>query len=250
MFSGIIEDVGTLLSVRPRGRGRTLVIRTALPLGPGPGQAEPGRRVKLGDSIAVMGACLTVEAMQPAGDAGGTFEVAAGAETLERTTLGQRRPGDRLHLERALRLGDRLDGHIVAGHVDGVGHVRSIDEQAESWVLWIELPAALSRYVAEKGSICVDGISLTVNELGGTAAQPGLRVNIIPFTATQTAVARYSAGQPVNLEVDLLARYVERLLGAAGGGTDRPAQARLTAERLAELGFGPPPRGGAGEGWR
>lgn len=243
MFSGIVEDLGVLVGTTPRGNGRTLVISTALPLGPGPDAAGPGRRVKAGDSIAVMGACLTVESMQPAPGGGGTFTVAAGRETMERTSLGQRRVGDRLHLERALRLGDRLDGHLVSGHVDGLGRVRSIDQQAESWVLWIEAPAELSRYLAGKGSVCVDGISLTVNEVDGAAgAACAFRVNLIPFTATHTAVAGYRPGQDLNLEVDLLARYLERLLGASGG-PDGAGRARLTPERLAELGFGPPARG-------
>lgn len=246
MFSGIVEDLGTLVGWTPRGQGRTLVIRTALPLGPGPGAAEPGRRVKLGDSIAVMGACLTVEELSPAGDAGGTFTVAAGRETIERTSIGALAVGDRLHLERALRLGDRLDGHIVSGHVDGLGRLRSIQEQAESWVLWIEAPAALSPYLAEKGSVCVDGVSLTVNEVDGPATGPcALRVNVIPFTARSTAIAGYRAGRALNLEVDLLARYLERLLGARGGTGDA-GRARLSPERLVELGFGPPPRGHAG----
>lgn len=246
MFSGIIEDLGTLVGRSPRGDGATLVIGTHLPLGPGPGQGEPGRRVKLGDSIAVMGACLTVEDMAPAGEHGGTFSVAAGRETLDRTSVGGWTVGDRLHLERALRLGDRLDGHIVSGHVDGLGRLRSIQQQAESWVLWIEAPAALSPYLAEKGSVCVDGISLTINEVDGP---PGgacaFRVNVIPFTARSTAIAGYRPGRALNLEVDLLARYIERLLGARGGPPDA-GRARLSPERLVELGFGPPPRGHAG----
>jgi len=249
VFSGIVEDLGTLVGVQPRGNGRTLVIRTALPLGPGPGQHEPGRRVKPGDSIAVMGACLTVETLAPAGELGGTFTVAAGQETMDRTCLGQRAVGDPLHLERALRLGDRLDGHLVGGHVDGMGTVRSIEPARESWILWIAAPAPLSRYLAEKGSICIDGISLTVNEVQGRADQPcTFRVNIIPFTATHTAVAAYRAGRAVNLEADVLSRYLERLQGAVSPGQEpaEPGRARLSPERLQALGFGPPPRGGQG----
>ncbi|MCB9778874.1 MAG: riboflavin synthase [Alphaproteobacteria bacterium] len=247
MFSGIIEDVGRLVAVRPRGNGRTLVIETRLPLGPGPGAGEPGKRVKLGDSIAVMGVCLTAEELHPAGDQGGTFVVAAGKETLDRTTTGLRQVGDRVHLERALRLGDRLDGHIVAGHVDGIGRVRSIQQQRESWVIWVDAPADLARFVADKGSITIDGISLTVNEVqdgpSGSGAGCAFRVNIIPFTVQETAISGYRAGTQVNLEVDVLARYLERLLTGPGGPATGQ-QARLTPERLHALGFGAPPRGG------
>ncbi len=243
MFSGIVEDLGQLVGKRPRGNGYTLEIRTALPLGAGPGADQPGKRVKLGDSIAIMGACLTAEALHPDGDAGGRFEVAAGRETMERTTLGGLKIGASVHLERALRLGDRLDGHIVSGHVDGIGRVRSLRRDRESVVVWVEAPAELGRFIAEKGSICVDGVSLTVNELDGDA----FRVNLIPFTADHTAAAGYRAGSLVNLEVDLLARYVERLLHG-GGGPEAPKRARLSAERLVALGFGPPPRGGSSGG--
>jgi riboflavin synthase len=139
--------------------------------------------------------------------------------------------GARLHLERALRLGDRLDGHLVAGHVDGVGRVVSLAKAQESWVLWVEAPEALSRYVAEKGSIAIDGVSLTVNEVDGAR----FRVNIIPYTAVETRLGLLRPGDRVNLEADLIARYLERLLA---GRADAPA-ASLTADRLVALGFGP-----------
>ena len=224
MFSGIIEDLGTLVSVTPRGAGRTLVIRTALRIDPphlsrGEG-VNPG--VRLGDSIAVNGACLTVEEAQPPD----TFTVAVGRETLELTTIGLKRPGDRLHLERALRVGDRLDGHLVSGHVDGVGEVVEARRSQESVIVWVRVPDPLSRYVSVKGSICLDGVSLTVNEVRGS----DLRVNLIPFTADHTSVAALRVGDRVNVEVDLLARYLERLLG----GHTQPG---LTRERLVSLGF-------------
>lgn len=215
MFSGIVADLGRVVSVAPRGAGRTLVIRSAL------------RGLKLGDSVATMGACLTVEALEPPD----RFTVAIGRETIERTTLGALREGSPVHLEQALRLGDRLDGHMVSGHVDGVAAVLSMVQQAESWVLWIEVPGSLSRYVAEKGSICIDGVSLTVNEVRGAA----LRVNIVPFTAEHTALASLRAGDRVNVEVDLIARYLERLIGAGDSGG-------LTRERLEALGFATPAR--------
>ena len=220
MFSGIIEDLGTLIGSEPRGNGRTLVVRCGLPIGGGDGA------VKLGDSIAVDGACLTVESMRPPD----TFTVAAGRETLERTTLGAARPGDRLHLERALRLGDRLDGHLVSGHVDGVGVVRSSRADTESVVVWVEAPPELTRYIAEKGSVCLNGVSLTVNEVEGAA----LRVNLIPFTADVTRLAALRVGDRVNIEVDLIARYLERLLGARGSAG---SSGGLTLDKLAAYGF-------------
>ena len=230
MFSGIIEDLGTLVSTVPRGNGRTLVIRTAMPvddpsrlrgaaaLGDG---VRPG--IRLGDSIAVNGTCLTVEEARPPDH----FTVAVGIETLERTTIGQKRAGDRLHLERALRVGDRLDGHIVSGHVDGVAEIVELRRDHESVIVWLALPEDLSRYVAEKGSICLEGVSLTVNEVRHHTC----RVNLIPFTADHTSLAGLRTGDRLNVEVDLLARYLERLMG------DRVPKSGLTRERLVSLGF-------------
>ena len=227
MFSGIIETLGTVVSVSPRGNGRTLVIRSALPVAPA-GQAGVGRpdreRVGLGDSIACDGVCLTVEAVSPPD----RFTVAAGAETLASTTIGGLRVGGSLHLERALRLGDRLDGHLVAGHVDGLGTVCSVERQRESVVIHVDAPERLARYLAAKGSITVDGVSLTVNEVQGRR----FRVNVVPYTADETRLGALRAGADVNLEVDLIARYVERLLdpSAATGGLD--------AARMRALGYG------------
>ncbi|MCA9572457.1 MAG: riboflavin synthase [Myxococcales bacterium] len=197
MFTGLVEDVGEIVAVRPEGNGARLTIRTALPLD----------EVRLGDSIAVDGACLTAEAFEP-----GAFVVVAGRETLLRTTVGGFRAGRAVHLERAMRVGDRLDGHIVQGHVDGVGRVVSMDLRGESWVLWVALDPALMRFVAEKGSVAIDGVSLTVNEV----ASERFRVNIVPHTARVTRLAGFRPGQTVNVEVDVLAKYVARLLQADG----------------------------------
>lgn len=227
MFSGIVMDLGRLVSVTPRGAGSTLLIETGFPVDDGHrarGQdAEPGLR--LGDSVAVLGACLTVEALHPPH----RFTVSCGRETLERTTLGAVRPGDRLHLERALRLGDRLDGHMVSGHVDGVGEILSVQRAQESVVVWVSVPRELSRYVVEKGSICLDGVSLTVNEVHDNR----LRVNLIPYTADATTLAARVPGDRLNVEVDLVARYLERLLGDRTSGG-------LSRERLEALGFAAP----------
>lgn len=211
MFTGLVEDVGEIAAVRPQGAGWRLTIRSRLPV----------EEIRLGDSIAVDGACLTAEAFEDDG-----FVVVAGRETLEKTTLGTVRAGRRVHLERAMKLGDRLDGHIVQGHVDGVGRVLSSEESSESWVLWMHLDPSQMRFVAPKGSITLDGVSLTVNEVAGER----FRVNVVPHTARVTRLASFRPGQAVNVEVDVLAKYVARLL-AADEGPDL-----LT--RLRENGFG------------
>ena len=229
MFSGIVEKVGVVVARQARGDGALLTLRSGLVVAPagaaGVGTADR-ERVGLGDSICVQGACLTVEAVHPPD----TFVVTAGRETLARTTLGAAAPGTRLHLERALRVGDRLDGHLVSGHVDGVGTVRSATRARETVVIEIEAPADLGRFLAEKGSVCVDGVSLTVNAIDGAC----FRVGVVPWTADETRLGALSAGDAVNLEIDLLARYVARLLGAAPpAGRDTG----LTRARLASLGF-------------
>lgn len=218
MFTGLVEDVGTIVAVGPQGRGIELTIRTAIPMS----------EVALGDSIAVDGACLTVESMGP-----DRFVAVAGRETLERTTLRDARAGRQVHLERALRLGDRLGGHIVQGHVDGLGRVVRISEAQESVILWIEAPSEVVRYVAPKGSITVDGVSLTVNEVD----EQRFRVNVVPHTARVTRLGRLTPGAAVNLEVDVLAKYVERLLGVGPSGDPQPASG-LTLEKLTRFGFG------------
>jgi riboflavin synthase len=229
MFTGLVEDTGAIIASRPAGNGRSLTIRTRI----------PAAEIAIGDSIACDGVCLTAETI-----GSDSFTVTAGIETLQKTTVGSWSAGRSVHLERALRVGDRLGGHLVQGHVDGVAEVASLSKAAESVVIWIRAPGDLAKYVVTKGSICVDGVSLTVNEVqdlrspGGslrassTLADGSLfRVNIIPHTATVTRLGGLSAGDRVNLEVDLLARYVERLLGGSAGG--------LTEEKLRQHGFAP-----------
>ncbi|MCO4744409.1 MAG: riboflavin synthase [Proteobacteria bacterium] len=201
MFTGLVEDVGTIASVLARGGGKELLIRCPkLPLS----------ECALGDSIAVDGACLTVDRFEGANG----FVAIAGRETIERTSLADARPGRQVHLERAMQLGGRLGGHLVQGHVDGVGRITRIQDQQETWVLWVEMPEDLGRYVASKGSITIDGVSLTVNEIEGRMA----RVNIVPHTRRVTHLGRKRPGGSVNLEVDVLAKYVERLLNAPESG--------------------------------
>ncbi|WP_395684265.1 riboflavin synthase [Dokdonella sp.] len=193
MFTGIIQAVGHIASREARGGDARLVIDAgALDLAD----------VALGDSIAVAGVCLTVVAID-----GAHWTADISAETLARTTLGALRVGDGVNLEKALRLADRLGGHLVSGHVDGVGTVARIDDDGASQRWTFRLPRELARYVAVKGSICVDGTSLTVNEAG----DDGFGVTLIPHTLAATTFGARRAGDTVNIEVDLVARYLERL---------------------------------------
>lgn len=199
MFTGLVEDKGTLASRAARGPGARLSIATGRALG----SKEP---FVMGESIAVDGCCLSVVAMSPDG-----FEMDASAETLARTTLGTLGPGATVNLERATKLGDRLGGHMVTGHVDAVATLVERRPLGDAITLAFELPAALARYVAEKGSICVNGVSLTVNAVAGARFE----VAIIPITRSATNLDALVAGAKVNVEVDLLARYVARMLDVA-----------------------------------
>jgi riboflavin synthase len=214
MFTGLVEAVGRIARVDSHGRDRRLRIE--------PG-AELMQGLRTGDSIAVAGACLT--AVEP--DATG-FHADVSAETLAHTSLGERGVGDRVNLERALLPTTRLGGHLVSGHVDGVGEIVGREADGQSWRFRIRVPDALARYVAPKGSICVDGISLTVNEVDGAVFE----VNIVPHTMAMTTLGDTAAGAVVNIEVDVIARYLERLL--ADG--DSPA-AGITRDTLARTGF-------------
>ena len=197
MFTGIIQAVGRVARLESRGGDVRLHVDTA-----GLDLSD----VQLGDSIAVSGVCLTAIALAERG-----FAADVSNETLSLTTLGRLAAGDPVNLEKALRLADRLGGHLVSGHVDGVGKVVSVLPDARSQRWTFEVPADLARYIAAKGSVCIDGTSLTVNEVAGTR----FGVNLIPHTVEHTAFHARRAGDAVNLEVDLIARYVERL---AGGG--------------------------------
>jgi riboflavin synthase len=195
MFTGIVEEVGEVVDVRHTDDVVVLTVRGPVVT------ADAGH----GDSIAVNGVCLTVT--DPAGSAGGTFTVELVPETVRRSSLSGVRPGTRVNLERAVPAGGRLGGHIVQGHVDGVGTLLSRTPGERSEEIRIGLPAELSRYVVEKGSIAVDGVSLTVAETDGAS----FGVALIPTTLADTTLGSREPGDTVNLEVDVVAKYVERL---------------------------------------
>lgn len=196
MFTGLIEGVGRLVSTEARGGDARLRIAVG---------TLPFDGVAMGESIAVNGVCLTVVAFDDA-----HFEADASTETLSLTTLGALTAGRAVNLERAMRPTDRLGGHMVSGHVDGVGSVASVHDDARAQRWRFDAPAALLKYIAHKGSICVDGVSLTVNAVDAT----GFEVALVPHTVAHTAFRSTPVGEAVNLEVDLVARYVERLLSA------------------------------------
>jgi riboflavin synthase len=196
MFTGIVTDVGEVVSVEPRGDLKRLRIACAY----------DADTIALGASIANSGVCLTV--VDIAREGGRTVvDVDAAAETLARTTVGSFTPGTRVNLERALKIGDELGGHIVTGHVDGVARIVSRDDFDGMARFWIETPPALSRFVAQKGSVALDGVSLTVNEVEGDR----FSVLLIPHTLAMTTFGAREAGEALNLEVDLMARYAARL---------------------------------------
>lgn len=212
MFTGLIEDMGRVTSLERRDRAGLLRIETSLPL----------HEIAVGDSVAVNGACLTVTGKL---NRVLTFDVSP--ESLDATTLGALRSGNVVNLERALRLGDRMGGHIVTGHVDCIGRLSRMSEVSGNRVLEFYLPAENARYLVPKGSVTISGISLTVN----TVNREGFSVNIIPQTQTMTTLATLAIGDRVNIETDILAKYVERLTQTRKSGND------LTLNTLAENGF-------------
>ena len=212
MFTGLVEGVGEITEMRRMAEGLRLAVAPPFPL------AE----LTLGESVAVSGACLTMVAVK-----GRAFQVDVSQETLARSTLSMKKVGDRVNLERALRLGDRLGGHLVTGHVDGLGVLRERRAGPEHLALTIELPANLAPLVIEKGSIAVDGVSLTVNAVRDHT----FTVNIIPFTARDTTLEGLAVGDRVNLETDIIGKYVARLLGP------HLAKTGVTGELLERHGF-------------
>jgi riboflavin synthase len=204
MFTGIVQTTGRIVAVEPLGFGRRLTIEA-----PALGLDE----VRVGDSIAINGACMTVTARQA-----NCFSIDVSAESLSKTA-GLDAMGE-VNLERAMRVGDRLDGHIVSGHVDGTGIVSTMEPVGESWSFAVDAPPELARYLAYKGSVAVDGVSLTVNRVediapGAASACCRIWINLIPHTIEVTTLRNLKPGDKVNLEVDMIARYLERMLPAA-----------------------------------
>ncbi len=215
MFTGLIEDIGTVERVANRGGGLRLAVRT---------DHIDAKTLAMGESISIDGYCQTVVEIGAHG-----FSVDVGRETLAKTTAGRLRAGDRVNLERAVRLGDRLGGHWVAGHVDGVGEVRRVERSPDFVVFHVDAPAEVARYLIPKGSVAMQGVSLTVNTCDGSA----FSVGIIPHTLAQTTLGDLREGSPVNLEADIIGKYVEKLVNAAQGReTDG-----VTREFLAKHGF-------------
>ena len=202
MFTGIVEDIGTIAAIRKLQGRWEISVRTAI---------DPAGIIE-GDSISVDGVCLTVIRME-----GDTFGADASLETLKLTTLKDKAPGNLVNLERAMRADSRFGGHMVMGHVDGIGRVALVSGEGDSLRFEIEVPRDIGRYIVKKGSIAIDGISLTVNEQRDNR----FVLNIIPFSSLRTTIGSKAAGDQVNVEVDIIGRYVERFLaGEEKPGTD------------------------------
>jgi riboflavin synthase len=193
VFTGIVQELGVLAGGEEAAGGRALVVRAP----------ETAARTGVGDSVAINGCCLTATAIE-----GGEIAFHAVPETIARTTLGDLEPGDRVNVEAALRAGDELGGHYVQGHVDAVGRIQSVEAEGDGLRVFVEAPDDVLRYCVEKGSVTVDGVSLTIAEL----AQDAFAVALVPHTLAATTLAAAQPGQRVNLEADVLAKYVERLL--------------------------------------
>jgi riboflavin synthase len=212
MFTGIIQAKGSIAALQRRAGDVRLSVQS---------DGLPFSSYEVGESIAVNGVCLTAVELRADG-----FDTDVSVETLDVTSLGGLGVGDNVNLEPSLSLGDRLGGHLVSGHVDCLGTVTSRKADARSIRFSVEIPKEFARYVARKGSVTIDGVSLTVNDVSAT----GFEVNIIPHTADVTIIGDYAVGTKVNIEVDLLARYIERLLAKDGDG--------LSMEFLKEHGYG------------
>ena len=208
MFTGIVQAVGRIVSVEALQQGGDAGVRLVVDA-----PDFPLSRTRLGDSIAIQGACMTVVEFS-----GHSFKVDVSRESLNRT-VGLDAPGE-VNLEHAMRLGDSLDGHLVSGHVDGVGRVARFEPVGESFLLQIAVPAELAHYMAYKGSVAINGVSLTVNEVRDTDEGCLISINLIPHTVQVTTLKHLTQGKPVNLEVDTIARYVDRMLSK--GAFQRP----------------------------
>jgi riboflavin synthase len=219
MFTGIIEGLGTVAQVRPVDGGSRLTVT--------PDFSLDGTRI--GDSIAVNGACLTAVSLQ-----GPRFAVDVSPETFSKTTFSAVKIGERVNLERALRLGDRLDGHLVSGHIDGMGTITGKQRQGNAIVVTFAVPAGLARYMIPKGSVAIDGISLTIN----SCDRQSFSVSIIPHTAKWTTIGLKDAGDPVNIETDMLGKYVDKFINTREKeGREEQDSGSLDMQFLVKTGF-------------
>lgn len=219
MFTGIIEGLGRIAMIRSSGKGKRLAVDADFILD----------GTDIGDSIAVSGACLTVVEIGKS-----RFEVDISPETLEKTTFGNAGTGDRVNIERALRLSDRLDGHLVSGHIDGLGTIARKKMEGNAVLISVGVPESLSRYIIKKGSVAVDGVSLTVNNCD----EGWFEVSIIPHTGKLTTMGFKEKGAHVNIETDLIGKYIERFAGSRfNSENDKASKSSIDMEFLARTGF-------------
>ena len=219
MFTGLVEGIGGVKEIQRVREDMRLIIQPQFDMSDS----------REGDSISVNGVCLSIAGIQ-----GGAFSMDVSGETMSRSTMGQLKPGDEVNLERALRLGDRLGGHLVSGHVDGVGKILKKEQKERSWLLRVGIDEALARYTIEKGSIAVEGISLTINDCQDTYFE----VNIIPHTAQETTILKKRVGDLVNIETDMIGKYVEKFFQQQSVPAEEKRSSRINEEMLRKHGFG------------
>lgn len=226
MFTGIIEAVGSITAINVNAQGARLVIDT---------NSLDMSDVKLGDSIATNGICLTVVDFDKS-KSNGSYSADVSNETLQRTGFANYKVGSKVNLEKAMLASTRFGGHMVSGHVDGVSEILAINNNGNSIEYWLSMPKELAHYIAEKGSVTIDGTSLTVNSLAENGAKGKFRLTIVPHTVKETIFAEYQVGSKVNIEVDLIARYLERLL-TKNNDSEHVTKSNISESMLAKAGF-------------